>query len=191
MAHRLPRLKVAWTSKELSAGDYRRDLRGEPPRHFTLPGASSGCRTRQAFGITNRHENAARVALDVIGNGWNRIFVSIRDAEHFVSDDAGTTRRAKRGGQGAVTGETKMGIKRIVNRKPIRPSNRALPASFRLRSSPPASSVFVFRPKARTAWTESPNRIWDCRKYFSSNVFTGPVKIRDKLSLKIRDKGGR
>ena len=86
--------------------------------------------------ITNRHENAARVALDVIGNGWNRIFVSIRDAEHFVSDDAGTTRRAKRGGQGAVTGETKMGTKRIVNRKPISPSNRALPASFRLRSSP-------------------------------------------------------
>ena len=38
MAHRLPRLKVAWTPKELSAGDYRRDLRGEPPRHFTLPG---------------------------------------------------------------------------------------------------------------------------------------------------------
>ena len=86
----------------------------------------------------------------MIGNGWNRIFVSIRDAEHFVSDDAGTTRRAKRRGQGAVTGETKMGIKRIVNRKPISPSNRALPAS----------------------------------------VFRGPVKIRDKLSLKIRDKGG-
>ena len=72
----------------------------------------------------------------MIGNGWNRIFVSIRDAEHFVSDDAGTTRRAKRRGQGAVTGETKMGIKRIVNRKPISTSNRALPASFRLRSSP-------------------------------------------------------
>ena len=76
--------------------------------------------------------------------------MSIRDAEHFVSDDAGTTRRAKRRGQGAVTGETKMGIKRIVNRKPISTSNRALPAS----------------------------------------VFRGPVKIRDKLSLKIRDKGG-
>ena len=28
------------------------------------------------------------------------------------------------------------------------------------------------------------------RKYFSPNVFWGLVKIRDKLSLKIRDKGG-
>ena len=28
------------------------------------------------------------------------------------------------------------------------------------------------------------------RKYFSPNVFGGLVKIRDKLSLKIRDKGG-
>ena len=130
----------------------------------------------------------------MIGNGWNRIFVSIRDAEHFVSDDAGTTRRAKRRGQGAVTGETKMGIKRIVNRKPISTSNRALPASFRLRSSPcvvgfrvsaegpdlyPAEGV-AKRSATRGAWTKSPNRFWDCRKCFSSNVFTGPVKIRAK-----------
>ena len=52
----------------------------------------------------------------------------------------------------------------------------------------PASSVFVFRPKARTALTESLDRFWDSLEIFSPNVFRGPVKIRDKLSLKIRDK---
>ena len=123
----------------------------------------------------------------MIGNGWNRIFVSIRDAEHFVSDDAGTTRRAKRGGQGAVTGETKMGIKRIVNRKPISTSNRALPASFRLRSSP---CVVGFRVSAegldlspaegvpqglatRGARTESLDRFWTRRKMFFAQCFQG------------------
>ena len=48
-----------------------------------------------------------------------------------------------------MTGETKMGTKRIVNRKPISPSNRALPASFRLRCSP---RVVGFRASA-----EGPN----------------------------------
>ena len=123
----------------------------------------------------------------MIGNGWNRIFVSIRDAEHFVSDDAGTTRRAKRRGQGAVTGETKMGIKRIVNRKPISTSNRALPASFRLRSSPcvvgfrvsaegpdlsPAEGV-AKRSATRGAWTESLDRFWMRPEIFFAQCFQG------------------
>ena len=108
----------------------------------------------------------------MIGNGWNHVFVSIRDAEHFVSDDAGTTRRAKRGGQGAVTGETKMGIKRIVNRKPISTSNRALPASFRLRSSP---CVVGFRVSAEGPdGSDGKSRpVWDPPENIFRPMFSG------------------
>ena len=59
-----------------------------------------------------------------------------RDAERFVSDDAGRARRAKRRGRGAVTGETAMEVNRFDRGMSIRPSKRASPASFRLRSSP-------------------------------------------------------
>ena len=72
----------------------------------------------------------------VADDGRMRAFVTFRDAERFVSDDAGTARRAKRRGGGEVTGETEMEIRRVVGRESIRPSNRATPASFRLRSSP-------------------------------------------------------
>ena len=50
----------------------------------------------------------------VADDGRMRAFVTFRDAERFVSDDAGTARRAKRRGRGAVTGETEMEIRRVV-----------------------------------------------------------------------------
>ena len=47
---------------------------------------------------------------------------------------------------------------------------------------------FSFRPKARTAWTEGLDRFWACPEIFLPCVSMGLVKIRDKLSWKIRDK---
>ena len=72
----------------------------------------------------------------VADDGRMHVFVAFRDAERFVSDGAGTARRAKRRGQGAVTGETATEIQRVVSKKSIRPPNRALTAPFRLRSGP-------------------------------------------------------
>ena len=51
----------------------------------------------------------------VADDGRTRVFVAFRDAERFVSDGAGTARRAKRGGRGAVTGETATEIQRTVS----------------------------------------------------------------------------
>ena len=51
----------------------------------------------------------------VADDGRTRVFVVFRDAERFVSDGAGTARRAKRCGRGAVTGETATEIQRTVS----------------------------------------------------------------------------
>ena len=68
-------------------------------------GDGEGMGRRSLSGLT-----LPRVADD----GRMRAFVTFRDAERFVSDDAGTARRAKRRGRGAVTGETEMEIRRVV-----------------------------------------------------------------------------
>ena len=88
--------------------------------------------------ITNRHENAARVALDVIGNGRNRIFVFRPKARTYPPPKASRSDR----------------LRGVLGRKVL-------------------------------------TGFGCVRKYFSPSVFRGPVKIRDKLSLKIRDKGDR
>ena len=51
----------------------------------------------------------------VADDGRTRVFVAFRDAERFVSDGAGTARRAKRRGRGAMTGETATEIQRTVS----------------------------------------------------------------------------
>ena len=126
------------------------DRGGAHPQHHGSPAQATREGARPARVRVSRRGLSGLTLSLVADDGRMRVFVTFRDAERFVSDGAGTypppqapegiarwgARRAKRRGQGAVTGETAMEIRRVVSRKSIRPSNRALPASFRLRSSP-------------------------------------------------------
>ena len=149
----------------------------------------------QTLRVTKNHENAAgcnachmgserggdaasrnpsgSTSPVVADNGRTRIFVEFRDAERFVSDDAGClkgeTTRARRG-----DGRNRNGNQSFRHLKVHSPVESRLARVVSAAKQPPASPVFVFRPKARTAWAESHDRFWTRPEMVLSSVSRAP-----------------
>ena len=165
------------------------DRGGAHPQHHGSPAQATREGARPARVRVSRRGLSGLTSPVVAGNERTSVFATFRDAERFVSDGAGCpkgeTTRARRGD--GRNGNGNPARRQLKVHSPVEPRVARVVSAAK---QPPRRRLSCFGRRPGRLGRKVSTDFGPVRKYFSPNVFGGLVKIRDKLSLKIRDKGG-